>query len=200
QLPIGSESDYSGVVDLVTMTAWIWSGEELGASWDEVAIPDDLQEIADEYREALMDVLGTHDDGIMEKYLEGEEISPAEVRAAIRDAALNHGVVPVLNGTSFKNKGVQPLLNAICWYMPSPAELPPVVGVDRKGNEIERKPSVKEPFSALAFKIMTAPHVGKLTYFRVYSGMLEKGGTVYNSRTGNKERMGRVLEMHAKDQ
>ena len=200
QLPIGSESDYKGIVDLVTMTAWIWSGEELGASWDEVEIPAELADQAEEYREALMDVLGTHNDTIMEKYLEGEDISPAEVREAIRDATLNHGVVPVLNGTSFKNKGVQPLLNAICWYMPSPAELPPVVGTDKKGEEIERKPNANEPFSALAFKIMTAPHVGKLTYFRVYSGTLEKGGTVLNSRSGNKERIGRVLEMHANEQ
>ena len=200
QLPIGAESDYQGIVDLVTMTAWIWSGEELGASWDEVEIPADLADQAEEYREALMDVLGTYDDSIMEKYLEGEEISPVEIRAAIREATLNHGVVPVLNGTAFKNKGVQPLLNAICWYMPSPAELPPVVGTDKKGEEIERKPNANEPFSALAFKIMTAPHVGKLTYFRVYSGTLEKGGTVVNSRSGNKERIGRVLEMHANEQ
>ncbi len=200
QLPIGSESNYQGIVDLVTMTAWIWSGEELGASWDEVEIPAELADQAEEYREALMDVLGTHDDSIMEKYLEGEDISPAEIRAAIRDVTLNHGVVPVLNGTAFKNKGVQPLLNAICWYMPSPAELPPVVGTDKKGEQIERKPSASEPFSALAFKIMTAPHVGKLTYFRVYSGTLEKGGTVLNSRSGNKERIGRVLEMHANEQ
>jgi elongation factor G len=200
QLPIGAESDYQGIVDLVTMTAWIWSGEELGASWDEVEIPADLADQAEEYREALMDVLGTYDDAIMEKYLEGEDISPVEIRAAIRDATLNHGVVPVLNGTAFKNKGVQPLLNAICWYMPSPAELPPVVGTDKKGEEVERKPIANEPFSALAFKIMTAPHVGKLTYFRVYSGSLEKGGTVLNSRSGNKERIGRVLEMHANEQ
>ena len=200
QLPIGAEGDYAGVVDLVTMTAWIWNGEELGASWDETDIPADLADQAEEYREALMDVLGTYDDAIMEKYLEGEDISPVEIRAAIRNATLHHGVVPVLNGTAFKNKGVQPLLNAICWYMPSPAELPPVVGTDKKGEEIERKPLATEPFSALAFKIMTAPHVGKLTYFRVYSGKLEKGGTVVNSRSGNKERIGRVLEMHANEQ
>jgi elongation factor G len=200
QLPIGSESNYQGIVDLVTMKAWVWTGEELGASWDVVDIPDDLAEQAEEYREALMDVLGTYDDQIMEKYLEGEDITPAEIRAALRDATINHGVVPVLNGTAFKNKGVQPLLDAVCWYMPSPAELPPVTGTDKKGEPIERKPLANEPFSALAFKIMTAPHVGKLTYFRVYSGTLEKGGTVVNSRTGNKERIGRVLEMHANEQ
>jgi elongation factor G len=200
QLPIGSESNYKGVVDLIEMNAWIWTGEELGADWEVVDIPEDMVDQATEYHEALMDVLGESSDTIMEKFLGEEEITPAEIRIALRDATINHGVVPVLNGTAFKNKGVQPLLNAICWYMPSPAELPPVVGTNRKGDEVERAPSAKEPFSALAFKIMTAPHVGKLTYFRVYSGTLEKGGTVYNSRTGNKERMGRVLEMHANDQ
>ncbi|MFN7148738.1 MAG: elongation factor G [Microthrixaceae bacterium] len=200
QLPIGAESDYQGVVDLVTMKAWIWQGEDLGASWDVVDIPEDMADLAAEYREQLMDVLGESSDTIMEKFLGEEEITPAEVRIALREATINHGVVPVLNGTAFKNKGVQPLLDAICWYMPSPAELPPVVGTDKKGEEIERKPSANEPFSALAFKIMTAPHVGKLTYFRVYSGTLEKGGTVYNSRSGNKERIGRVLEMHANEQ
>ncbi len=200
QLPIGAESDYQGIVDLVTMKAWIWQGEDLGASWDVVDIPEDMADLAAEYREQLMDVLGESSDTIMEKFLGEEEITPAEVRVALREATINHGVVPVLNGTAFKNKGVQPLLDAICWYMPSPAELPPVSGVDKKGEPVERKPSAEEPFSALAFKIMTAPHVGKLTYFRVYSGKLEKGGTVLNSRSGNKERIGRVLEMHANEQ
>ncbi len=200
QLPIGAEGDYRGIVDLITMKAWVWDGEELGASWEVVDIPEDLQELSAEYRDALMDVLGETSDTIMEKYLNEQEISPEEIRAALRDATIHHGVVPVLNGTAFKNKGVQPLLDAVCWYMPSPAELPPVVGINKKGEEVERKPSSDEPFSALAFKIMTAPHVGKLTYFRVYSGKLDKGGTVYNSRSGNKERIGRVLEMHANEQ
>ena len=200
QLPIGAEGDYRGIVDLITMKAWVWDGEELGASWEVVDIPEDLQELSAEYRDALMDVLGETSDTIMEKYLNEQEISPEEIRAALRDATIHHGVVPVLNGTAFKNKGVQPLLDAVCWYMPSPAELPPVVGTNKKGEEVERKPSSDEPFSALAFKIMTAPHVGKLTYFRVYSGKLDKGGTVYNSRSGNKERIVRVLEMHANEQ
>ena len=200
QLPIGAESEYKGIVDLITMQAWIWDGEELGASWEVVDIPEDLQELADEYRDQLMDVLGESSDLIMEKYLSEEEISPQEIRAALRAATIHHGVVPVLNGTAFKNKGVQPLLDAVCWYMPSPAELPPVLGTNKKGEEVARKPSSDEPFSALAFKIMTAPHVGKLTYFRVYSGKLDKGGTVVNSRSGNKERIGRVLEMHANEQ
>jgi elongation factor G len=200
QLPIGAEADYKGIVDLVTMKAWIWSGEDLGASWDVVDIPEDLQDQADEYREALMDVLSESDENILTKYLEGEEISPEEIRAALREATINHGVVPVLNGTAFKNKGVQPLLDAVCWYMPSPLDLPPVTGEDKKGEPAERKPSSDEPFSALAFKIMTAPHVGKLTYFRVYSGQLEKGGTVTNTRSLAKERIGRLLEMHANEQ
>jgi len=200
QLPIGAEADYKGIVDLVTMKAWIWAGEDLGASWDVVDIPADMQDKADEYREMLIDVLSETNDEIMEKFLEGDELSPDLIRAALRDATINHGVIPVLNGTAFKNKGVQPLLDAVCFYMPSPLDLPPVTGENRKGEEITRKPDVNEPFSALAFKIMTAPHVGKLTYFRVYSGKLEKGGTVYNSRSGDKERIGRLLEMHANDQ
>ncbi len=200
QLPIGAEADYQGIVDLVTMKAWIWKGEDLGASWDVVDIPDELQAQADEYREALIDVLAETNDEIMEKFLEGDDLPPELIRAAIREATIHHGVVPVLNGTAFKNKGVQPLLDAVCWYMPSPLDLPPVEGENRKGEPITRKPDINEPFSALAFKIMTAPHVGKLTYFRVYSGKLEKGGTVYNSRSGDKERIGRLLEMHANDQ
>jgi elongation factor G len=200
QLPIGYESDYAGVVDLVTMKAWIWSSEDLGASWDVVDIPDDLADKAEEYRHALLDVIASTDDDLMEKYLEEEEITADELRSAIRNATIHHGVVPVLNGTAFKNKGVQPLLDAVCWYMPSPLDLPPVEGLDRKGEPAERSPDVKAPFAALAFKIMTAPHVGKLTYFRVYSGQLEKGGQIYNTRSQSKERIGRLLEMHANDQ
>jgi elongation factor G len=200
QLPIGAEAEYQGIVDLVTMQAWIWNGEELGASWEVVDIPEHLQEQADDYRQQLIDVISETNDEVMEKYLEGEDLSPELIRAALRDATIHHGVVPVLNGTAFKNKGVQPLLDAVCWYMPSPDELPPVEGLDKKGETVSRKPEVDEPFAALAFKIMTAPHVGKLTYFRVYSGQLEKGGTVYNTRSGDKERIGRLLEMHANDQ
>ena len=176
QLPIGSEGNYQGIVDLIEMNAWVWGGEDLGATWDVVDIPDDLKELADEYRQQLLEVVSETDETIEEKFLMEEEIAAEEIRAALRNATINHGVVPVLNGTAFKNKGVQPLLDAICWYMPSPLDIPPVQGVDRKGEPAERSPDPKEPFSALAFKIMTAPHVGKLTYFRVYSGKLEKGG------------------------
>ncbi len=200
QLPIGYEAEYAGVVDLVTMKAWIWNSEDLGASWEITDIPDDLAEKAEEYRHALLDVIAPTDDDLMEKYLEEEEFSDDELRNAIRIATIHHGVVPVLNGSAFKNKGVQPLLDAICYYMPAPSDLPPVDGVDKKGEPTERPPDADAPFSALAFKIMTAPHVGKLTYFRVYSGTLEKGGQVYNTRSTSKERIGRLLEMHSNDQ
>ena len=200
QLPIGAEAEYAGIVDLVTMQAWVWNGEELGASWEVTDIPADMVELADEYRQELIDVLSESDETVMEKFINEEELSPVEIRAALRDATLNHGVVPVLNGTAFKNKGVQPLLDAVCFYMPSPLDLPPVDGTDRKGEPITRAPEDDAPFSALAFKIMTADHVGKLTYFRVYSGKITKGDQVLNTRSGNKERMGRLLEMHAKDQ
>ncbi|MCP4434372.1 MAG: elongation factor G [Actinomycetia bacterium] len=200
QLPIGYEADYAGVVDLVTMKAWIWNSEDLGASWDIVDIPDDLADKAAEYRLELLETIASVDDDLMEAYLETEDLTVEQLRSGIREATLHHGVVPVLNGTAFKNKGVQPLLDAICFYMPSPTDLPPVDGFDKKGEETSRKPDASEPFSALAFKIMTAPHVGKLTYFRVYSGTLEKGGQVYNTRSTSKERIGRLLEMHANDQ
>jgi elongation factor G len=200
QLPIGYEADYAGVVDLVTMKAWIWQGEDLGASWDITDIPDDLADKAAEFRHELLETIASVDEELMDAYLENDDLTEDELRRGIREATLHHGVVPVLNGTAFKNKGVQPLLDAICMYMPSPLDLPPVEGVDRKGEPTERKPDVNEPFSALAFKIMTAPHVGKLTYFRVYSGTLEKGGQVYNSRSTSKERIGRLLEMHSNDQ
>ncbi|MEZ5382065.1 MAG: elongation factor G [Microthrixaceae bacterium] len=200
QLPIGAEGDYAGIIDLVTMQAWVWDGEELGASWTVTDIPADLADQADEYRQDLIDVLSETDETVMEKFINEEELSPEELRAALREATLHHGVVPVLNGTAFKNKGVQPLLDAVCFYMPSPLDLPPVEGLDRKGEPVTRAPQDDEPFCALAFKIMTAEHVGKLTYFRVYSGKLAKGDQVLNTRSGNKERMGRLLEMHAKEQ
>jgi len=198
QLPIGSEGDYLGIVDLVEMNAWIWQGEDLGASWDVVPIPDDMVELAAEYRQRLIDVLSETDENIMEKFIGEEEISPADIRSALREACINHGVVPVLNGTAFKNKGVQPLLDAVCWYMPAPSDIPPVVGHNLKGDqEIERAPLASEPFAALAFKIATMPHIGKLTYIRVYSGQIAKGDQVVNMRTSQKERCGRLLEMHA---
>ena len=198
QLPIGAEADYQGVIDLITMKALIWHGEDLGASWDEVDIPDDLVEQAEEYREMMLDKLSEFDETIMEKYLEEEEITEEDLKNAIREGTLHHSLVPVLNGTAFKNKGVQPLLDAVVDYLPSPLDIPEIVGTSVKGDEeVTRKVSDDEPFSALAFKIMTDPHVGRLAFFRVYSGSLEKGSQILNPRTGNKERMGRILEMHA---
>ena len=200
QLPIGAEAEFQGVVDLIAMKALVWQGEDLGASWDEVDIPDDLVEKADEYREMMLDKLSEFDETIMEKYLEDEEITQEDLKRAIREGTLNHGLVPVLNGTAFKNKGVQPLLDAVVDYLPSPLDVPEIVGTSVKGDEeVTRKVSDDEPFSALAFKIMTDPHVGRLAFFRVYSGSLEKGSQILNPRTGDKERMGRILEMHAND-
>ena len=200
QLPIGAERAFTGIVDLVEMKALVWQGEDLGASWDEVDIPEDLVGLANQYRAELIDVLAEFDETILEKFIGEEEISAADLRAALRHGTLKGLCVPVLTGSAFKNKGVQPLLDAVVDYLPSPLDLPPVEAVDpRSGDIVERLASDSEPFTALAFKIMTDPHVGKLTYFRVYSGSLDKGGTVSNTRTGSRERISRILEMHAND-
>jgi elongation factor G len=199
QLPIGAEGDYAGLIDLVKMKALIWQGEDLGASWDEVEIPAELADQAAEYREQLLEAAADQDEDLMVKVLEDEEISEDELKAAIRKGTLAGDLVPILNGTAFKNKGVQPMLDAVIDYLPSPLDVPPVVGVDRQGDETSREPSDDAPFSSLAFKIMTDPHVGRLTYFRVYSGTFSKGDQILNTRTGNKERVGRILEMHAND-
>jgi elongation factor G len=181
----------------VEMKGIVWHEEDLGATFDIIDIPADLQDQADEYHQMLIDVLSEFDENILEKFVAEEEITVDEIKAAIRDATIHHGLVPVLQGTAFKNKGVQPLLDAIVDYLPSPVDLPPVEGTKPRTEEtVERKPSPDEPFAALAFKIVADPH-GKLTYFRVYSGKLEKGSQVLNSRTENKERVGRLLLMHA---
>jgi elongation factor G len=204
QLPMGAEGDYVGVIDLVKMKALVWppatDENDLGATYEELDIPDEFAEQADQYRELLMDKLAEFDENIMEKFLEEQDISEAEIKAAIREGTLNHELIPILNGTAFKNKGVQPLLDAVVSYLPSPVDIPAVAGMSLKGDEeISREPSDDAPFAALAFKIMTDPHVGKLAFFRVYSGQLDKGSQITNARTGNKERMGRILEMHAND-
>jgi elongation factor G len=200
QLPIGAEGHYKGVIDLVTMDALVWLDEELGAKWEVQEIPTDLVDQAQQYRADLIETVATVDEALLEKFVADEEIGVDELRAAIRKATIAGEIVPVLNGSACKNKGVQPLLDSIVWYLPAPVDLPPIEGTNVKGDEtVERKPSDNEPFSALAFKIMTDPHVGKLTYFRVYSGTLDKGAQVLNARTGNKERIGRLLEMHAND-
>ncbi len=200
QLPIGSEADFTGVIDLVEMNALIWTSDDLGASWDVVEIPSGLVAQAEEYRHQLIDVISEFDEVILEKYISEEEITSEDIRAALRKGTLRGDCVPILTGTAFKNKGVQPLLDAVVEYLPSPLDLPAVEGVHpRSGDVLERGANDEEPFAALAFKIMTDPHVGKLTYFRVYSGSLNKGSAVLNARSGSKERSGRILEMHAND-
>ena len=197
QIPIGAEGHFRGMIDLLSMKALVWD-EGMGESWRDEAIPADLQEAADHWRHQLVDVLSNTDDSIMEKYVGDEEITTDDLRKALRRATIANQVVPVICGSAFKNKGVQPLLDAVVDYLPSPIDLPPVKGLDLKGiEELERPPDDKAPFSALAFKIMSDPHVGKLTYFRVYSGSIKKGDAVLNSTKDRKERIGRILQMHA---
>ena len=198
QLPIGIEAGFEGVVDLVEMNAVVWKGDDLGATYDTIEIPADLVDQASEYRSLLLERLADVDEDIMLAYLEGDDVDVATVRRAIRQGTVDGQIVPVLTGSAFKNKGVQPLLDAVTTYLPSPVDIPAIGGSSLNGSEeLERKPSDDEPFSALAFKIMTDPHVGKLTYFRVYSGSFERGGQVLNTTTGNRERIGRILQMHA---
>ena len=200
QLPIGAESDYRGIVDLVRMRARIWSGEDLGVTWTETDVPDEMAEEAELYRHDLLETLSDYDESLLEKFLEDSEISPEEISAAIRAGTISGGLVPVLNGSAFKNKGVQALLDAVIDYLPSPSDVPAVTGTEpRSGAEATRSAGDDEPLAALAFKIATDPHVGKLTYFRVYSGTLAKGSQVLNTRSGRTARIGRILEMHAND-
>lgn len=201
QIPIGSEEDFRGVVDLIKMKGIIWDDETLGMEYDEIEIPDELKEKADEYRKIMLEAIADQNDALMEKYLMEEEINEEEVEQAIRDATLNRDITAVMCGSALKNKGVQTLLDKVIKYMPSPYDIPPITGKNPENHDekLQRKPSVNEPFSALAFKIMSDPYVGKLTFFRVYSGELEKGSYIYNATTGNKERIGRILEMHANE-
>ncbi len=201
QIPIGAEENFEGIVDLINMKAFIWDDESLGAKYDEVDIPENLKERADEYRKIMLEAIADHDDELMEKYLMEEEISESEIDLAIRKATLALDITPVLCGSALKNKGVQILLDKVLDYMPSPLDVAAVNGVDPEDpdKKMTRGADVNAPFSALAFKIMTDPYVGKLTFFRVYSGTLEKGSYILNSATGTKERIGRLLEMHAND-
>ncbi|QYJ05816.1 elongation factor G [Nocardioides panacisoli] len=200
QLPIGAESDFIGVVDLVEMNAKVWRGETgLGEQYETEEIPADLAEQAAEYREKLLETLAEADDDIMEKYLEGEDISVDELHAAIRRATIADKVNPVLCGTAFKNKGVQTLLDAVINYLPSPLDVEGIVGHDPKDEEVEvvRKPSDKEPLAALAYKIAADQHLGQLIYVRVYSGVMEAGGQVLNPVSGKRERIGKIYQMHS---
>jgi elongation factor G len=197
QLPIGSEGDFLGVIDLIRMKAIIYT-DDLGTTSEENEIPAELMDQAIEYRERMIEAAADADDALMEKYLEGQPISAEEIRAGLRKGTTSNRTVPVICGSSFKNKGVQPLLDAVVDYLPSPIDVGAVNGIDpRSGQTSERAPDDKAPFSALAFKVMSDPYVGKLTFFRVYSGTLSKGSYVYNSTKNKKERIGRILRMHA---
>ncbi|MCU1492106.1 MAG: translation elongation factor [Acidimicrobiaceae bacterium] len=197
QLPIGAESDFVGVIDLLEMKALIWE-EGMGEKWSVEEIPASLADAAASARHDLVDVVSTFDDAVTEKYLADEEITGEDLRRAIRSGTIGNHIVPVLCGSAFKNKGVQPMLDAVVDYLPSPLDIPPTVGHPLRGEgEVVREPKDDAPFSALAFKIMSDPFVGKLTYLRVYSGTLEKGTTLLNSSKDKKERIGRILQMHA---
>src|SRR5438874_196372 len=197
QIPIGAEGNFRGMVDLIGMKALVWE-EGMGEKWEVAEIPDDLMADAEHWRHELVDVLSHHSDTVMEKYVEDQEITAEDLRTAVREATLVNEVVPVLCGTAFKNKGVQPLLDAVVDFLPAPSDLPPITGIDVKGiEELERPAEDSAPFSALAFKIMSDSYVGKLTYFRVYSGTLTQGSSVHNSTKDRKERVGRILQMHA---
>ena len=198
QLPVGSEAHFVGVIDLITMKALVWDeNKDKGEHWDEIEIPAAYEAQAEEWRNKLLDVIATEDEELMEKYLSDEPISAEDMHSALRKGTIDFSFVPVLCGSAFKNKGVQPMLDAVVEYLPSPLDIPAAVGTDMKGAElIERRPDEKEPFAALAFKIV-ADRYGKLTYFRVYSGRIEKGAEVYNSTKEKRERLGRILLMHA---
>jgi elongation factor G len=196
QIPIGKEDYFEGIIDLFEMQAYVFNGDK----GDDIAvgeIPDDLKDQAQEYHDKLIEQCVELDEELMDRYLEGEEISVAELKAALRKGTIAGDAIPCLCGTAYKNKGVQKLLDAVIEYMPAPTDIPDIKGVDEEGNEMERKSSDDEPFSALAFKIMTDPFVGKLAFFRVYSGTLNSGSYVLNSSKNKKERVGRILQMHA---
>ncbi len=197
QLPVGKEMTFRGIVDLLNMEADIYY-DDLGKDVRVEPIPEDMQELAEEYRAALVEAVAETDDALMEKYLEGEELTIEELKTAIRRATIDNKIVPVVCGSSYRNKGVQKMLDAVIDYMPAPTDIPAIKGIDPDtGDEVERAAGDDQPFSALAFKIMTDPFVGKLCYFRVYSGLINAGETVYNSSKGKRERLGRILMMHA---
>jgi elongation factor G len=199
QLPVGAEDQFKGIIDLVEMKARIWRDETLGAEYDEIEIPEDLLEQARDYREKMIEAVAEHDDGLFEKFVEGQALTEAEIRHGIRTATIKLKIFPVICGSAFKNKGVQTMLDAVVDYLPSPLEVPPVEGtaVGDATQVLTRTASDSEPFAALVFKIMTDPYVGQLAFFRVYSGKLAAGESVYNVAKGRKERIGRLLRMHA---
>ncbi len=202
QIPIGAEEDFEGVVDLITNKAIVWNDEDMGMTYKEIPIPEDLKDEVDEWRQKLIESVAEYDDAILEKFFEDpDSITSDEILAAIREAVIDMSFSPVLLGSAFKNKGVQAVLDAVCAFLPSPLDLPPVTGLNPDTDKQEvRKPDVSEPFSALAFKIATDPFVGRLCFFRVYSGKLDAGSYIYNMRTGKKERISRLMQMHSNKQ
>ena len=201
-LPIGEEGDFKGIVDLVKNRAIVWHDETQGATFDVIEIPEELKEEAQEYRALLIEEVASYDENLLEKFMEDEDsITEEEVHAALRAAVMDMAIIPMICGSAFKNKGVQFLLDAVCRYLPSPLDKEAIVGTDPDtGDEISRKPDAKEPFAALAFKIATDPFVGRLAFFRSYSGRLDAGSYVLNNRSGKKERISRIYQMHANKQ
>ncbi|PZE69706.1 MULTISPECIES: elongation factor G [unclassified Curtobacterium] len=204
QLPIGAENDFVGVIDLIEMHAKVWPGDAkgdvtMGAQYEVQEIPADLKDRAEEYRAKLVERVAETDDALLEKYFGGEELTKEEIKAAIRKLTINSEVYPILCGSAFKNRGVQPMLDAVIDYLPSPLDVPPMIGHDVKDEEVEiiRKPDATEPFSALAFKVAVHPFFGRLTYVRVYSGHIDSGAQVINSTKGRKERIGKIFQMHS---
>ncbi len=197
QIPIGKEDEFLGIVDLIKMKAYIQKDEDQGKNIEETEIPADLLETANKYRAEMLEHVANQDDELMMKYLDGEELTEEEIKRALRKGTLANHIVPMICGSSYKNKGVQELIDAVVDYLPAPTDIEDVRGVDEDGNEVVRKTSDSEPFSALAFKIMTDPFVGKLCFFRVYSGTCEAGSTILNATKGKKDRLGRILLMHA---
>ena len=201
-LPIGDEADFKGIVDLVKNRAIVWHEESQGATFDVIEIPEDLKEEAHTYRGKLIEEVAAYDENLLEKYMEDEtSITEDEIHAALRAAVMDMSIIPMICGSAFKNKGVQFLLDAVCRYLPSPLDRDAIIGVNPDTEEqVQRKPDVKDPFAALAFKIATDPFVGRLAFFRAYSGRLDAGSYVLNNRSGNKERISRIYQMHANKQ
>ena len=201
-LNIGEEEDFRGIVDLVTNKAIVWHDENFGSTFDEIPIPEDMKADVEKHRSELIEAVAEYDEELLEKFFEdADSISPDEIHNALRAATQDMSIIPMICGSSFKNKGVQFLLDAVCRYLPSPEDKEAIVGTDPdSGEEISRKPKVSEPFSALAFKIATDPFVGRLAFFRAYSGRLDAGSYVLNNRSGNKERISRIYQMHSNKQ
>ena len=202
QIPIGAEEGFKGVVDLITNEAIVWNEDDMGMTYNVVDIPENLKDTVDEWRQNLVENVAEYDDNLLEKFFEDpDSITKEEMMAAIRKAVIDMSFSPVMCGSAFKNKGVQALLDAVCSYLPSPLDLPPVTGTNPDDEEeTSRKPSNDEPFAALAFKIATDPFVGRLCFFRVYSGKLDAGSYIFNNRNGKKERISRLMQMHSNKQ